>query len=116
MSLVERKQLSLPPRRVLSTSSQPPDVRATAEFAWLGARTRDLARAFKEPRPTFIFRVENHGTIPVYLEGGIDILLKDGKGKLMLRDYDGLPLCGETSCQGNRNRCLFGSTRSRLNS
>jgi TIR domain len=66
VSLVERKQLSLPPRRVLSTSSQPPDVRATAEFAWLGARTRDLARAFKEPRPTFIFRVENHGTIPVY--------------------------------------------------
>jgi hypothetical protein len=59
-TLVERKQLSLPPRRALSMSSQPRDIRATVEFVWLGARTRDLARAFKEPRPAFIFRVENH--------------------------------------------------------
>jgi hypothetical protein len=52
-------------------------------------------RAFNEPRPAFIFRVENHGTVPVYLEGGIDILLKDGKGKLMLRASTEYPSSGD---------------------
>jgi TIR domain-containing protein len=106
-SLVERKPLSLPPRRALSTNSQPPDVRATAQFVWLGARTRDLASAFNEPRPAFIFRVENHGTMPVYLEGGIDILLKDGKGKLMLRDFNGVPLLRRDLLPGQSEQVPF---------
>jgi hypothetical protein len=106
-SLVERKPLSLPPRRTLSTTSQPTDVRATVEFAWLGARTHDLARAFNEPRPAFIFRVENHGTVPVYLEGGIDILLKDGKGKLMLRDFDRVPLLRRDLLPGQSEQVPF---------
>jgi hypothetical protein len=106
-SLVERKPLSLPPRRALSRSSQPPDVRATVEFGRLGARTRDLARAFKEPRPAFIFQVENHGTVPVDLEGGIDILLKDGTGKLMLWDFDGIPLLRRDLLPGQSEQVFF---------
>jgi hypothetical protein len=77
------------------------------EFAWLGARTHDLARAFNEPQPAFVFRAENHGTVPVYLEGGIDILLKDSKGKLAIRAFDRVPLLRRDLLPGQSEQVPF---------
>lgn len=50
-SLVERKQLLLPDRRVPAAEQQPLDVRATVDFGWLGSRSRLRSAAFHDPKP-----------------------------------------------------------------
>ena len=88
-SLISKKSLTLPPRKAPEQPGASPDVRAHADFGWLGTRAGD---EYKMNRPALIFRIENHGEKPVYLEGGVGIRLKDGKGKLMVLHFNGMPL------------------------
>lgn len=90
-NLVDRKQLALPDRRILLLEQPALDVRATVDFAWLGSRSRLRSAPFHDPKPALMFRVENHGNQAVYLEGGVDIILKEGKGKAVIREFDGVP-------------------------
>jgi hypothetical protein len=105
-SLVERKPLLLPDRRSLLAERPSLDVRATVVFGWLGSRGR-FGSAFADPTPSFIFHCENHGDQPVYLEGGLDILIKEGKGKAMIREFDGMPTLRRDLLPGQSEQLAF---------
>jgi hypothetical protein len=47
------------------------------------------------------------GEQTVYLEGGVDILLKDGGGKAMIREFDGVPTLRRDLLPGQSEQLPF---------
>jgi hypothetical protein len=106
-SLVDQKQLVLPERRSQTPGDESLVVKASVDFGRLGSRGGPIGASFHNPVPSFIFRAENHGEQTVYLEGGVDILLKDGGGKAMIREFDGVPTLRRDLLPGQSEQLPF---------